>query len=346
MDLFNKFESKYYSILEDFLNMDEEFKRKDIEKVLFENIADTTQNKKFLDEIAGGKKKEKNGTEEVIYSGIFDTEKINYKGTSKELERDGILHQRIGSGVPILMNNLEKKAIYSLANKKKAPYFLDKETIEKINELYKKDENISLWDENYIKIKNQSRNGDSEKAVENGKMMRDILKAIVDGKSILYKYNFKKLIEQEREIYPYKLEYSPANDKFRIIAYIDLEDRFIKLNLDKMEDLRIGDSKVGVDLDEKFNKFRKEKERTLVLSISQKYNNVERSFRIFSYYERTATYMKEDNLYILEIKYNENDTAELIRDIMSLGDGVMVLEPIEMRERIIERIRKCVDNYK
>lgn len=256
------------------------------------------------------------------------------------------MHQKIGSGVPILMNNLEKKAIYSLINKKEAPYFLENETIEKINEIYAKDENISLWDENYIKIKNQSRNGDSEKAAENGKMMRDILTAILDGKSILYKYNLKKLSEQEREIYPYKLEYSPANDKFRIIAYIDLEDRFIKLNLDKMEDLRIGNSKIGVDLDEKFNKFRKEKERTLVLSISQKYNNVERSFRIFSYYERTATYMKEDNLYILEIKYNENDTAELIRDIMSLGDGVMVLEPIEMRERIIERIRKCVDNYK
>lgn len=28
MDLFNKFESKYYSILEDFLNTDDEFKEK------------------------------------------------------------------------------------------------------------------------------------------------------------------------------------------------------------------------------------------------------------------------------------------------------------------------------
>lgn len=327
MDIFNKFENVYYEILQDLLNSEKLLTKDEIKEIVSEKICIDGENKDFLKEIIGTKKKE---------GRIF-----------KEVKDKCVPY--VSENIPVLLNNIEKQALYSIASTENASYFLEDETIEKIKTLKNKEENLELWNKGNIKIKNQAQNGDSLKGKQQGKALRDILKAIINKKSIKYKYSSlfipQNCCDDLREVYPYKVEYSLANDKIRICAYIDIEDRFIKMNLDRMECVSIGDSDLKVDLDEKFKKFREEKLRTLVLSIEPKLNNVERSFRIFSYYERTATYLKEDDIYILEIKYNDGDKAELIRDIMSLGDGVMVLEPSDIRNIVIERAQKCVRNY-
>lgn len=332
MNLFNKFENKYYDILEDLLSSEELLNKEEIKEIVLKKINNkdmNDENKGFLLDIIG----DENKNIGHIFKKLKNEKYISY----------------INQEIPFLLNNIEKQAVYSIASTENASYFLEDETIEKIKDLQKEEENLVLWNKANIKIKNQAQNGDSLKGKQQGKALRDILKAIINKKSIKYKYSplFSPVscCDDLREVYPYKIEYSLANDKIRICAYIDIEDRFIKMNLDRMECISIGDSDLNVDLDEKFKKFREEKLRTLVLSIEPKLNNVERSFRIFSYYERIATYLKEDDIYILEIKYNDGDKAELIRDIMSLGDGVMVLEPSDIRNLIIERAQKCVRNY-
>lgn len=345
MELFNKYESKYYNIVEELINKKESYTLSEVMEIISKHIKDNKFDQSFFEELIYKRPNEnikKNKKEDENFGGIFieDDNKKNQFNPS------------IKGKIPIMLNNLEKQAIYSLIKSQKAASFLEEETIKKITDLYENDD-VEVWNEKNIKIKNQAIKGDKHNSEAVDKMMRDIIYAIENKLSIIYDYkvlDLAKVKEQKKftdiEAYPYKIEYSFLNDKFRVYAYYPKEDRFIKMNIDSINRLELGNTIGEIDLDDKFEKAREKNFKKVILSVEPNFNNVERCFRIFSYYERDAIYFKEDNLYVLEVMYDKNDETELIRDIMSLGDGVMVMYPERLREKIINRIRKCVENYK
>lgn len=344
MELFNKYESKYYNIAEELINGKKSYSLNEIMEVVSKHIKDNKYDQSFLNELIYKRKKVDitNKKDSENFGGLFIEDENKKNKFNPEIE----------CKIPIMLNNIEKQAVYSLIKSEKAASFLEESTINKIKDLYKNDD-IKIWNEENIKIKNQAINGDKINSKNLDKMMRDIIYAIENKLSIVYDYkvlDLAKVKEQKRfidiEVYPYKIEYSFLNDKFRVYAYYPKEDRFIKMNMDSINRLELRDSIGNIDLDEKFKKAREKNSKKVILSVEPNPNNVERCFRIFSYYERDAVYFKEDNLYVLEILYDKNDEAELIRDIMSLGDGVMVMYPEKLREKVIDRIKKCVENYK
>jgi glycosyltransferase involved in cell wall biosynthesis len=144
--------------------------------------------------------------------------------------------------------------------------------------------------------------------------------------------------------FPVKIEYSVLNDTFRISAYRPDQNRFFKMTLETMSNIRLG-TECRDTLQEDYKKFLAGNKKTVVLDVEPANHVIERCFRLFSYYERKAVYDREDRRYRLEIVYYSYDEAEVVRDILSLGSSVIVLEPVELRKKIYERILAANELY-
>ena len=114
--------------------------------------------------------------------------------------------------------------------------------------------------------------------------------------------------------FPVKIEFSIVNDKFRICAYEPVERRFIKMNLDTMQNLEVTEETADIE-------------------------------RVFSYYDRKARYDKEKNKYRLEISYLKADEKEVIKNILSMGPYVIVMEPRVIQKEVYGRIAEANKLY-
>ena len=83
----------------------------------------------------------------------------------------------------------------------------------------------------------------------------------------------------------------------------------------------------------------------VILDVEPKDHVIERCFRIFSYYDRKASYEVETNTYKLDISYLSFDEGEVIRDILSFGGSVVVLEPRKIQREVFRRIKMAKDRY-
>ena len=241
---------------------------------------------------------------------------------------------------PVLCNEIEKQAFRTLRGMKYADLFMEPGTIDKLR---KASADIQpLWKNEDIHIKNQHNHNrnDSEK----GKL-RIIVDAIANNKAIIFD-NKKEGSYSYTDSYafPVRIEYSVLNDTFRISAYRPDQNRFFKMTLETMSNIRLG-TECRDTLQEDYKKFLAGNKRRVVLDVEPVNHVIERCFRIFSYYERKAVYDREDRRYRLEIVYYSYDEAEVVRDILSLGSSVIVLEPVELRKKIYERILAANELY-
>ena len=203
-----------------------------------------------------------------------------------------------------------------------------------------------IWDINDIEIKNQYSMGvkDSERIFE--KELSIIGKAISERRAISYdnilpgKYEYVGSI-----LYPVKIEYSFINDLFRISGYDEENDRFIKMNLSTLRNVSLLDDKME-DLEKEYQDFIEINTKTVEIDVDPIGHVIERCFRIFSYYDRQARFDRDENKYKLKISYLKPDENEVIRDILSLGSYVVVVEPRRIQKEVYKRIIAARDNYK
>ena len=82
-------------------------------------------------------------------------------------------------------------------------------------------------------------------------------------------------------------------------------------------------------------------DKPIVLKIEDNKNTLDRCFNLFSAYDKRYYY--DDNNLILNIYYHDFDEAEIVRDILSLGKSVIVLEPKKIRDKVVNRILRNFD---
>ena len=149
---------------------------------------------------------------------------------------------------------------------------------------------------------------------------------------------------RDKTAFPVKIEYSFLNDTFRVAAFHPSENRFFMMTLDTMRNVRGGQEHIEC-IQKEYESFLQKSKKRALLDVEPVGHVIERCFRIFSYFERKAVYNKEDDKYRLEIKYSFFDEAEVIRNILSLGSSVVVLEPLVLQKKIHERIIKAANMY-
>ncbi len=258
-------------------------------------------------------------------------------------DNDGLVPVMEGT-FPVRNSRIENEAAKSLAGSLYVNHFLSPEIIEKLKAATK---SITMdWDPNDITIKNIFAGGASSVTGSYNSELSLIAKAIREQKGICYDYDRPGRVHREKSIvFPVKIEFSLVNDRFRICGYFEDEDRFVKMNLDSMHDIKIIDKSASIDLMERYTEFIKRETKTVILDVEPVGHVIERCFRVFSYYDRKARYDKAENKYRLEISYFRADENEIIKNILSLGSYVVVLEPRTIQKEVYRRIKTASELY-
>ena len=320
MNLFDETENRYYELVSYLMGASRSFSREEIKAIMQEQF----QNEDDFEV-----------TEAIFAKGgeelLFVSEKEQY-------------YPALDKGFPVRMSRIEKNAAKNMASKEIASLFLNRGTINKLNEATK---NISPeWNESDIKVKRKFyKDGIVDKEQARLKLSM-IMRAIQNKNGIAYDNIRPGHVERKGAFaFPIRIEFSIINDKFRVSAFDPVEKRFFKMNLDNIGNIAIVDKHSPRGLNEEFIKFIEENTKKIVLDVEPTAHVIERCFRVFSYYDRKARYDKEANQYRLEVFYFRPDENEVIKNILSLGSHVVVIEPISLRTLVYERIRKAASLY-
>lgn len=334
MELFNEYKNRYFQCIQNIINdiySGVKYKESDIKELI--------ENNTF------------NELEYSLVENILNKESKYTNQNSDECNRIKLFKQEndiyslgINSPIPIRPTNIECKWLKMLIEDSKGKANLDDNIIEKLTQKLKYIENNS--NSNYYWIqKNIDKNGDEINDADFNKLITILSTAIQEEKLIKYtSINKNREVYENNICFPYRIEYSIKNNKYRVVVLPKGYDRAIKINVSSFKSIEII-NEIDNEINEKILSFingKKNLQEPLVLEIENKFNTVERCFSLFSYYDKEAYYDKEKNKHILKVYYYSFDEAEIIKDILSLGSSVIVIEPMGIRNKIIERIHKAL----
>lgn len=317
MELFNDYKNRYYRCIQNIINQiynGEKYDKKDIRKML---------HNAYLEE------------ESILVNELVNKNFFKFE--------DDIVKLRIDYNIPIRLNDLELAYLKMFVEDDEFNKVLNDEILEKLK---KNLNDVQSLDYNkFWKRENIDKYGDS---LKNNEIRNNILileKAILNNKYIKYSSkNRNGDIFENKIAYPYKIEYSIKNNKYRLIIFFD--NRAIKINIDSITNIKILEERDVLEKEkiqiQDFIKNRKNIGEPLVLKIEDNNNTLDRCFNLFSAYDKKYYYDTDNNL-ILNIYYHNFDEAEIVRDILSLGKSVIVLEPKKIRDKVVERILRNFD---
>lgn len=313
MNLFDETENKYFEFISYLLQNNRKYSKEEV-NLLIEQLLTGESDFDVIDAIFSTKE----GAELVFtYSEVYEP--------------------AIMTNFPIRMGLIEQQAAKSLIENEYITHFLSEETIEKLKECTSCIE--EEWTTKDIQVKNIFSWGATETEKDFGQVISVIAKAIKEHKAIKYD-NVREGVFEYRNVsvFPVKIEFSIMNDRFRICAYEAEQDRFLKMNLDTMENIELSEKVYDGNLEEMYKTFLNSNTRTVKLDVEPVDHVIERCFRIFSYYDRKARYDRQENKYRLEISYLKYDETEIIKDILSLGGYVTVIEPKSLQKEVYRRV--------
>lgn len=184
------------------------------------------------------------------------------------------------------------------------------------------------------------------------KNFKTILGALKQKQKLFIEFNGKNS-RQTLTLMPEKIEYSPKDDKFRILGVSTWKKPYI-INMAKVitcepvgestedETERVTDeAKKPTDesvkiIKTEFKKFSIQKE-TVEFELVDERNALERVMLHFSDLEKETTKL-DDIHYHVKLKYYTNDETEILIRILSFGPMVKVVEPADFVKLIKERI--------
>lgn len=162
------------------------------------------------------------------------------------------------------------------------------------------------------------------------KHFRQVLGGLKEKRKLRIEFNGKNS-RQVQIIIPEKLEYSPKDDKFRLLGVATNGLPYI-INI-----VTIISCEVGERFDETEHKKCEARKEMVVFKLIDERNALERVMLHFSDLEKETTKITE-NHYIVKLKYYKNDETEILIRILSFGPMVKVVEPVSFVELIKERI--------
>ena len=82
-------------------------------------------------------------------------------------------------------------------------------------------------------------------------------------------------------------------------------------------------------------------------SIADKKNTdaFDRCYSLFSAYDKEA-FAESEDVYNIKVYYQDFDRREIIARILSLGSAAIVLEPEDIRDEMVERLKQAWELYK
>ncbi len=171
---------------------------------------------------------------------------------------------------------------------------------------------------------------------------RLILRAIREHRGLRIRYSTHRERVSEQEVFPRCLEYSPQDDKLRLLGYKPREHRAVILNLGRM---------ISCETAEPFDpavfEGMREESGQAVIELINVRNALERVMLQFSHLAK-KTEQLDSRTYRVTLSYRTEDETELLIQLLSFGPVLRVLSPAElaahMKERIIRQFRHDISH--
>lgn len=178
-------------------------------------------------------------------------------------------------------------------------------------------------------------------AVDIQEKLATIWRALQEHKQLQYSNYDRQGRLHQGVCLPCRLEYDAAGNRFHLIAWKGDEQRAFKMKLVNLQQVKCLKADIPADTEDAFQKFLKEKQRSVTLRIARKNNAVERCFMLFAPYDKEAVYDEDNDSYTMKVYYYDFDRQEVLQQIISLGAAATVLEPQDIREKMVERLQKA-----
>ena len=219
---------------------------------------------------------------------------------------------------------LEKRWLKALLNDPRIRLFAPSEAgLEDVKPLYRPDTFVYF---------DRFADGDpyeDERYIEN---FRAVLTALREQRLLKVRFNGHSGVSHKYVCIPRRLEYSPKDDKFRLLAQAHGKPLTVNLaRLHRAEPLDPYDPGEVKPLSFP--------ERQLVMVLTDERNALERVMLHFSDLEK-ETVRLDDQHYRVALRYRKEDETELLIRILSFGPMLRLLEPEELVNRLKERLAR------
>lgn len=220
--------------------------------------------------------------------------------------------------VPILLTKMEKEYLKTMLEDELFSAMLGKELSSKLDKLL---EGVNTLNFNDIFIyKDEYNSNYNLKILDKIKFITD---SIVQEFPIDFNNNTYDGIRKSYSKYMYRFLYNPINKLWQVTTYDEVQNRVILCTVYKLSDIK--ESKTTSNcLNTKELIEAKKVTTPLKIKLIDIWTSVERCFRVFADYEVVPYYDSKNNTYYLEVYYYEFDTDQIIMEILSLGDAVVV----------------------
>jgi hypothetical protein len=167
------------------------------------------------------------------------------------------------------------------------------------------------------------------------------LKAMAGHKPLLVAYESRKGTPLTREVLPCRFQYSPKDDKFRILSVSLSHGRpkqFHVLNMARIRGCHISKTPVPKNFDWDVSRFQSQAREPVQIRIYHERNALERCMLRFAHYEKQTTYEPKSDTWLCSIYYDPADETELLIELLSFGPVIRILGPeaflLEVRRRV------------
>lgn len=240
-----------------------------------------------------------------------------------------------GYDFPVLLNKIEQEAITNAVSKPVATTYLTDNEISTIEAIFS---NKVEWDDDHSIIQRfKSKRPENKQSEANIKVL---IKAIIDKKQVCLTNVTRNTVYENQIIYPLRLEYTTKDNRWTLTGYSPEISRVINMNVGKLKDISVGSKIPDMDKIEKTYKtfLSKTKKVTAVIKLKAKNYDLDRFFRVFSYYKRDTKYNKKTDEYTINLEYYLFDESALVIQLLSFGDVVEVVKPESLRQRMIKEL--------
>lgn len=239
--------------------------------------------------------------------------------------------------LPILLTKMEKEYIKTMLNDSLFCALLGEKLANKLSNNLNNTTSLNFKDN--IIFKDEQIFDDTPSLIENIKL---ITYAIINDKNIDFNNNTNTKVYENKNKKIYRILYSPINTFWQVLTHDDNNERVILCNISSMSNIKINDNNDNV-VDTKILIKNKKSKTPLKLELKEIHSSLERTFRTFSDYE-TIAYHK-NGIHFLEIYYYEFDKQQIISNILSLGDAVVVDSNSPLYEDICNEIKQIILNH-
>ncbi len=174
--------------------------------------------------------------------------------------------------------------------------------------------------------------GDPFEDAEYVQNFRTVLTALREQRLLKVRFRGHSGVRHSHICVPRRLEYSPKDDKFRLLA--DVRNRVLTVNMARLRRVEALEP-----YDPERLKPMRFPERHLVMELTDERNALERVMLHFSDLEK-ETERLDDRHYRITLRYRKEDETELLIRILSFGPMLRLLEPDDLVRQLRQRLAR------